>query len=191
MACRDPHPQEKLTLGADPYDTPAKASLFHPALLQHSVLPILVVFTNDGDQTVDPQPSPLPTRHPRPRQSRSLLARRSAPRPHPHPRSPLAPRRPASHPLPGKNKAHGGLSPKEPTNSNTHPLPPAPSSPSSAAGLPFLRYRRPRPSHPRRAPLRHRSQRRPRPRTHVLRGTARRALKPQVPTGGPSSAPPS
>ena len=49
MACRDYHPQEKMTVGADAYDTAAKASLFHPAMLQHSVMPVLVVFTNDGD----------------------------------------------------------------------------------------------------------------------------------------------
>jgi hypothetical protein len=53
MASRDVHAQEKLAFAADPYDSARKASIFHPALLQHEVLPVLVVFTNDGEQSVN------------------------------------------------------------------------------------------------------------------------------------------
>jgi hypothetical protein len=110
MAIRDSHPNEKLTLGADPYDIPAKASLFHAKLLEHSVLPILVVFTNDGDQTVVLTNArfELVTRD-RAKASpyslddlRRALTAISAPRSRSQDQLPL--------PLPGKNKAHGGLS---------------------------------------------------------------------------------
>lgn len=113
MACRDAHPQEKLTLGADPYDTPQKASLFHPALLQHSVLPILVVFTNDGDQPVVLSQAhfELVTRDRAKAEPYSLddlrrvLTSVRAPRARAEDQLPI--------PLPGKNKAHGGLSQQE------------------------------------------------------------------------------
>jgi hypothetical protein len=113
MECRDPHPQEKVTLGAEAYDTPAKASLFHPALLQHSVLPILVVFTNDGDQAVILSHAhfELVTRDRAKAEPYSLddlrrvLTHIRAPRSRPEDQLPL--------PIPGKNKAHGGLSQKE------------------------------------------------------------------------------
>lgn len=113
MACRDAHPQEKVTLGADPYDTSAKASLFHPAMLQHSVLPILVVFTNDGDQAVVLSQArfELTTRDRAKAQPYSLddlrraLTSVRAPGSRPEDQLPI--------PLPGKNKAHGGLSQQE------------------------------------------------------------------------------
>jgi len=113
MACRDAHAQEKLALGVDPYDTPAKASLFHPALLQHSVLPILVVFTNDGGEVVVLSHArfELVTRDRAKAQPYSLddlrrvLTHVRAPRSRAEDQLPI--------PLPGKNKAHGGLSPQE------------------------------------------------------------------------------
>lgn len=113
MACRDAHAQEKLTVGADPYDTPAKASLFHPALLQHSVLPILVVFSNDGDEAVVLSQArfELVTRDRAKAEPYSLddlrrvLTHVRAPRSRPEDQLPL--------PLPGKDKAHGGLSQKD------------------------------------------------------------------------------
>lgn len=110
MAARDSHAQEKLTLGADPYDTPAKASLFHPKLLEHSVLPILIVFTNDGDETVVLSHArfELVTRD-RAKASpytlddlRRALTSISGPRSRTRDQLPI--------PLPGKNKAHGGVS---------------------------------------------------------------------------------
>ena len=108
MASRDQ--QEKLTLGADPYDTPARAAIFHPKMLEHSILPILVVFTNDGDQTVVLSNArfQLVTRD-RAKAApytlddlRRALSNVTAPRSRPEDQIPL--------PLPGRNKAHGGLS---------------------------------------------------------------------------------
>jgi hypothetical protein len=113
MAARDTHPLEKLTVGADVYDTAAKAALFHPAMLEHSVLPVLVVFTNDGDQAVDLSHAhfQLVTRDRAKADPYSLDDLR---------RTFTAIRAPGSRtqdklpiPLPGKNKAHGGLSPKD------------------------------------------------------------------------------
>ncbi len=110
MPLRDQHPEEKLTVAVDPYDTPAKASLFHPKLLEHSVLPVLVVFTNDGDQpavlnSVDFQ---LVTRD-RAKASpysiddlRRALTTLSAPRSRGRDQLPI--------PMPGRGKTHGGLS---------------------------------------------------------------------------------
>jgi hypothetical protein len=110
MAARDSHPQEKLTLGAAPYDTPEKAALFHPKMLAHSVLPILVVFTNDGDQSVVLS------------HAQFELVTRDRAKAEPYSLDDLervftAIRAPGSRagdklpiPLPGKNKAHGGLS---------------------------------------------------------------------------------
>ncbi len=110
MACRDPHPQEKVTLGADAYDTPEKLSIFHPPMRSHSVLPVLVVFTNDGDETVvlNKARFQLVTRDRAKSDPYSLDDLRrvftavSAPRSRSRDQLPI--------PLPGKNKAHGGLS---------------------------------------------------------------------------------
>ena len=113
LACRDAHPQEKVTLGADAYGTQEKAALFHAALLRHSVLPILVVITNDGDEPVVLTHArfELVTRDRAKAEPYSLddlrrvLTSISAPRSRPEDQLPL--------PLPGKNKAHGGLSQQE------------------------------------------------------------------------------
>jgi hypothetical protein len=110
MTFSQAHPDEKLTLGADAYDTPEKLSLFHPKMLEHSVLPILVVFTNDGDEAVvlNHATFQLITRDRTKADPYSLDDLR---------RVFTAIRAPGSRtqdklpiPLPGKNKAHGGLS---------------------------------------------------------------------------------
>jgi hypothetical protein len=110
MALHDAHPQEKLTVAADPYDTPSKVALFHPKMLEHSVLPVLVVFTNDGDEPIvlSNASFELVTRD-RAKASpysiddlRRALTSLSAPRSRAQDQIPL--------PLPGKNKSHGGLS---------------------------------------------------------------------------------
>ncbi len=44
--------REHLALGVESYDTPAQAAIFHAKMLEHSVLPVLVVFTNDGDYPI-------------------------------------------------------------------------------------------------------------------------------------------
>ena len=114
MAARDPHPQEKLTLGADPYDTPEKASLFHP---KHA-----------GSTPFFPSLSSSPTMATRPLSSATSTSSSSpatAPRPNPirsmtcnasSPTSALPGSRTrgqASHPLARQNKAHGGLPQKD------------------------------------------------------------------------------
>jgi len=113
MALHDSHPTEKLTIGADPYDTPEKASLFHPKMLEHSVLPILVVFSNDGSESVV-------LNH-----VRFELVTRDRAKAEPYSLDDLqrvftAIRAPGSRtqdniplPLPGHNKPHGGLSQKD------------------------------------------------------------------------------
>jgi hypothetical protein len=113
MVSKDDHPQEKMTLGADAYDTAGKAALFHSPMLQRSVLPVLVVFTNEGDETVD-----LSHVH-------FELVTRDRAKAEPYSLDDLrrvftAVRAPGSRaqdklpiPLPGKNKAHGGLSQKD------------------------------------------------------------------------------
>lgn len=51
-AAHDSHSTEKLTIAADPYDTPEKANVFKTDYLEHALLPIYVVITNDGDEPV-------------------------------------------------------------------------------------------------------------------------------------------
>lgn len=48
----DEHSSESVTLGLDPYDLPDKASIFSVHYSDVGLMPIFVVITNDGDQTV-------------------------------------------------------------------------------------------------------------------------------------------
>ncbi len=48
----DEHSVESVTLGLDPYDLPDKASIFSVHYSDVGLMPIFVVITNDGDQTV-------------------------------------------------------------------------------------------------------------------------------------------
>jgi hypothetical protein len=48
----DEHPDEKITLGLDPYDMADKAGIFSVRYKDVGFLPIFVVITNDGNQTV-------------------------------------------------------------------------------------------------------------------------------------------
>jgi hypothetical protein len=49
----DSHPEEKVTIAADPYDYREKQKdLFVGDYLGHSLLPVFIVVTNDGDQPV-------------------------------------------------------------------------------------------------------------------------------------------
>jgi hypothetical protein len=113
LPAHDAHPNERLTLGADAYDTPEKLALFHLKMREHNVLPVLVVFSNAGDQTVtlNRVHFELVTRdHAKadPFTLGDLERAFSSIRP---PNS-----RPADQlpwPLPGKNKAHGGLSQRD------------------------------------------------------------------------------
>jgi hypothetical protein len=48
----DSHPQEHVTIAADPYDTKAKASVFRADYLKYGILPIRIIVTNEGDRPV-------------------------------------------------------------------------------------------------------------------------------------------
>src|SRR5882762_7116676 len=48
----DEHPSEAVTLALDPYDMADKASIFSVHYSDVGLMPIFVVITNDGDQTV-------------------------------------------------------------------------------------------------------------------------------------------
>src|SRR4051794_11320205 len=49
----DVHPMEKVGIAADPYDTREKQrALFVGDYLNHSLLPVFIVVTNDGDQPI-------------------------------------------------------------------------------------------------------------------------------------------
>lgn len=48
----DAHPNEKVTVAADPYDMPDKASIFTAKYNEHDLLPVYVIISNDGDQPV-------------------------------------------------------------------------------------------------------------------------------------------
>ena len=49
---RDEHPDEKVTIAADPYDTPDKAGIFTVDYAEKSYLPVFLIVSNDGDQPV-------------------------------------------------------------------------------------------------------------------------------------------
>ena len=45
----DTHPNERLTIAADPCDEPRDCAFFRLPYIQHGFIPIRVIFTNDGD----------------------------------------------------------------------------------------------------------------------------------------------
>lgn len=49
---RDEHPLEKVTIAADPYDMPDKASIFTIKYAENEFLPVHVIITNDGDEPI-------------------------------------------------------------------------------------------------------------------------------------------
>jgi hypothetical protein len=52
-AIHDNHTDEKVTITAEPYDTPQKASIFRVNYKANGFLPVFVVVTNDSDQLID------------------------------------------------------------------------------------------------------------------------------------------
>src|SRR5437879_4728107 len=48
----DHHENENVTVGLDPYDTPAKSNIFTVHYRENDLLPILVVITNDSQEPV-------------------------------------------------------------------------------------------------------------------------------------------
>lgn len=51
-AAHDDHTDEKVAIGADPYDTPEKEKIFSPEFQENGLLPVFFVVTNDGDQPI-------------------------------------------------------------------------------------------------------------------------------------------
>jgi hypothetical protein len=48
----DAHPDEHLTVAAEPCDDPKACPFFRLPYIQHGLLPIRVIFTNDGDRAI-------------------------------------------------------------------------------------------------------------------------------------------
>lgn len=48
----DHHPDEKVAIAADPYDTPEKSKIFSVDFAEYGFLPVFLVVTNDGDQPI-------------------------------------------------------------------------------------------------------------------------------------------
>jgi hypothetical protein len=51
-AAHDDHTDEKVAIGADPYDTADKAKIFSVNFQEHGFLPVFFVVTNDGNQPI-------------------------------------------------------------------------------------------------------------------------------------------
>lgn len=51
-ACKDVHPNEKVAVALDLYNTPPKSDIFLTPYSQESILPIFLIITNDGDQPI-------------------------------------------------------------------------------------------------------------------------------------------
>src|ERR1700689_3607915 len=139
----DDHPDEKVAIAADPYDTPEKAKLFSVNFHDHGFLPIFFVVTNDGSQ---PLRGYLPPPHQSPRQPEQNPAPHSAERckGRHHPKTAR----------PDRLRAIRRQSRRPPNPPNR---------------IPIL-HRKRHPRSPRRPPhLSQRRQRRQRHRTHVLR----------------------
>ncbi len=51
-AAHDDHTDEKVAIGADPYDTADKAKIFSINFHEHGLLPVFFVVTNDGNQPI-------------------------------------------------------------------------------------------------------------------------------------------
>lgn len=49
---RDSHPNEEATIAADPYDTPDKLKIFRLRYLEHGILPIHLIVTNEGGSPI-------------------------------------------------------------------------------------------------------------------------------------------
>ncbi|MFP5234420.1 MAG: hypothetical protein ACLGSD_00845 [Acidobacteriota bacterium] len=52
FAAVDVHPQEKVAIAAEPYDTKKKESIFRVDYLAHGVIPIRLIVTNNGDKPI-------------------------------------------------------------------------------------------------------------------------------------------
>jgi hypothetical protein len=46
------HDDEKVSIAIDPFDTPEKAAIFHTKFRDYGFLPVRIIVSNDGDQTL-------------------------------------------------------------------------------------------------------------------------------------------
>jgi hypothetical protein len=51
-AANDTHPDEHVTVAAEPCDDPKQCSFFRLAYVEHGLLPVRVIFTNDSDRAL-------------------------------------------------------------------------------------------------------------------------------------------
>ena len=51
-ACKDAHPNEKVTAAIELYNSPPKSDIFITPYAQEGLLPVFLVITNDGDQPI-------------------------------------------------------------------------------------------------------------------------------------------
>lgn len=51
-ACKDAHPNEKITAAIELYNSPPKSDIFITPYVQEGLLPVFLVITNDGDQPI-------------------------------------------------------------------------------------------------------------------------------------------
>jgi hypothetical protein len=51
-ACKDSHPNEKVTAAIELYNSPPKSDIFVTPYVQEGLLPVFLVITNDGDQPI-------------------------------------------------------------------------------------------------------------------------------------------
>lgn len=51
-ACKDAHPNEKVTAAIELYNAPPKSDIFITPYVQEGLLPVFLVITNDGDQPI-------------------------------------------------------------------------------------------------------------------------------------------
>lgn len=51
-ACKDAHPNEKVTAAIELYNSPPKSDIFITPYVQEGLLPVFLVITNDGDQPI-------------------------------------------------------------------------------------------------------------------------------------------
>src|ERR1039457_4829584 len=52
FAAVEVHPDEKVAIAAEPYDTKEKESIFRVDYLSHGVMPIRLIITNQGDKPI-------------------------------------------------------------------------------------------------------------------------------------------
>ena len=165
----DDHPDEKVAIAADPYDTADKAKIFSVNFHEHGFLPIFFVVTNDGNQPIsiaNLQVTLITANRDKltPRSPEDIYRRLTNPRTNTN--------APLPFPIPQK-KVKGTISQKERDEIESSQFAAKAVEPHThAIGIPFLRCGRRHRAPRRRAHLRERRQRCQRHRADVLRTSA-------------------